>query len=82
MDAANLVGLIGAGAYLLAYALLQMRVLSLGDGRYALLNIVGGVALVYSLSWNFNLGSFITQIAWLLFTVVGYVRGRQVSGPA
>lgn len=82
MDAANLVGLIGAGAYLLAYALLQMRVLSLGDGRYALLNIVGGVALVYSLSWNFNLGSFITQIAWLLFTVVGYVRGRQASGPA
>lgn len=77
MELATLVGLVGAVAYLAGYALIQMRMLSLEDGRYAALNIIGGIALIYSLMWNFNLGSFLTQVAWLVFTVVGYLSGRK-----
>lgn len=77
MELATVVGLVGAVAYLAGYALIQMRLLSIEDGRYAALNIVGGVALIYSLMWNFNLGSFLTQVAWLIFTVVGYVSSRR-----
>ena len=76
MELATAVGLIGAVAYLAGYALIQMRVLSIDDGRYAALNVLGGVALIYSLLWNFNLGSFLTQVAWLIFTVVGYLHSR------
>lgn len=76
MELATVVGLIGAVAYLAGYALIQMRVLSIDDGRYAALNVLGGVALIYSLLWNFNLGSFLTQVAWLIFTVVGYFHSR------
>lgn len=76
MELATAVGLIGAVAYLAGYALIQMRVLTIDDGRYAALNVLGGVALIYSLLWNFNLGSFLTQVAWLIFTVVGYVHSR------
>lgn len=76
MELATAVGLIGAIAYLAGYALIQMRVLSIDDGRYAALNVLGGVALIYSLIWNFNLGSFLTQVAWLIFTVVGYFHSR------
>jgi hypothetical protein len=76
MGVADIVGLIGAFAYLLGYALIQLRVLTIDDGRYALLNIIGGVALIYSLWWNFNLGSFISQVAWLAFTIFGYWRSR------
>ena len=76
MELATAVGLIGAVVYLAGYALIQMRVLSINDGRYAALNVIGGVALIYSLMWNFNLGSFLTQVAWLIFTIVGYIHSR------
>lgn len=76
MELATAVGLVGAVAYLAGYALIQMRVLTIDDGRYAALNVLGGVALIYSLLWNFNLGSILTQIAWLIFTVVGYLHSR------
>lgn len=69
--------LVGAVAYLAGYALIQKRVLSIEDGRYAALNVFGGVALIYSLLFGFNLGSFLSQIAWLIFTVVGYIHSRR-----
>ncbi len=49
------------------------------DPVIPLLNVLGGVALIYSLAWNFNLGSFISQVAWLVITVFGYIRFRMVS---
>jgi hypothetical protein len=77
MNLADVVGLFGVIAYLGAYGLMQMRVLTLEDGRYALLNVVGGLALIYSLCWNFNLWSFISQVMWLVFTVIGYLRSKR-----
>jgi multidrug transporter EmrE-like cation transporter len=72
----DFVGLIGVIAYLAAYGLLQMSMLKVEDGRYALLNGVGALAILYSLWFDFNLSSFITQTAWLIFTLVGYIRSR------
>ncbi|MBP2296991.1 CBU_0592 family membrane protein [Azospirillum rugosum] len=80
MSVANVVGLIGVAAYLSAYGLLQLGRLKVEDSRYALLNGVGAVAILYSLAFDFNMPSFITQSAWLLFTIVGYARSR--SKPA
>ena len=74
MGLADIVGLAGAIFYLIAYALLQLRILNIEDGRYTLLNGLGGVLLIYSLIWNFNLGSLISQVAWLIFTLIGYAR--------
>lgn len=81
MSAADVVGLIGVAAYLLAYALLQLGKLKVEDGRYALLNGVGALAILYSLIFDFNLPSFITQSAWLLFTIIGYARSRSLRSP-
>jgi len=78
MSLPDLIGLFGAGAYLGAYALLQMGRLSVRDGRYALLNVVGAVALISSLLWQWNLGALVSQSAWLLFTVIGFLRN---AGP-
>jgi O-antigen ligase len=72
----DFVGLIGVVAYLAAYGLLQLRMLKVEDGRYALLNAVGASAILYSLLYDFNLSSFITQTAWLIFTLIGYIRSR------
>lgn len=76
MSIADSVGLIGVAAYLSAYGLLQFGILKVEDACYALLNGIGAIAILYSLIFNFNLPSFITQAAWLIFTIVGYVRLR------
>jgi hypothetical protein len=76
MTIADAIGLIGVIAYLSAYGLLQMGILKVEDGRYALLNGVGAVAILYSLIFDFNLPSFITQTAWLILTIIGYGRAR------
>ncbi len=76
MNAPDFVGLIGVAAYLAAYGPLQLGRLKVEDGRYALLNGVGSLAILYSLAFDFNMPSFITQSAWLVFTIIGYVRSR------
>jgi hypothetical protein len=84
MSIADFVGLIGVAAYLTAYGLLQFGKLKVEDARYALLNAVGSIAILYSLIFDFNLPSFITQTAWLVFTVAGFMRSRlkpPLSGP-
>lgn len=76
MTLPDFVGLMGVVAYLAAYGLLQLGLLKVEDGRYALLNGIGASAILYSLLYDFNLSSFITQTAWLVFTLVGYIRSR------
>ena len=77
MNLSDVVGLVGVGAYLLAYALLQLGKLGIEDVRYALLNAVGALLILYSLIYSFNLPSFVTQTLWLVLTVIGYVRVRR-----
>ena len=81
MSVADVVGLIGVAAYLSAYGLLQLGRLKVEDGRYAALNGAGALAILYSLAFDFNLPSFITQSAWLILTIVGYVRSRSQRSP-
>lgn len=76
MNVSDLVGLIGVAAYLSAYGLLQLGLLKVEDGRYALLNALGALLILYSLFFDFNLASFITQAAWLALTAIGYIRSH------
>ncbi len=76
MNVPDFIGLIGVVAYLSAYGLLQMGTLKVEDSRYAFLNALGALLTLYSLIFDFNLASFITQAAWLLLTAVGFIRSR------
>jgi len=75
----DVIGLIGVALYVGAYASLQLGILGLSDLRYSALNAVGGIAVIYSLIWNFNLAAFVTQVLWLAFTVIGFVRSRRTQ---
>ncbi|MFS2225876.1 CBU_0592 family membrane protein [Pantoea sp. B65] len=77
MEVHTFVGLIGVFCYLLAYALVQMRKLLISSDRYAVLNIIGGVFGLYSLSHDFNLAAFISQTMWLIFTLIGMHTSRK-----
>jgi hypothetical protein len=76
----DLVGLLGVAAYLTAYALLQLNRLGSHDPRYLVLNAAGSALILVSLFYDFNLPSFVTQTAWLVFTAVGFVRSRGGRG--
>jgi hypothetical protein len=71
------VGLIGITLNVGAYAGLQTGKLGLADLNYTILNAAGGLAVIFSLVWSFNLAAFITQVLWLIFTPVGYLRWRK-----
>lgn len=77
MTAPDAIGLFGVVLYVGAYAGLQLGKLGLADVRYTILNAVGGLAVIFSLVWSFNLAAFVTQVLWLVFTVIGYLRARK-----
>lgn len=79
MNVENFVGLIGAAVLLSAYGLLQLGRFEVNDGRYAFLNIVGTLAILYSLIAEFKYPSFVMYLCWLAFTVIGYLRSRSKS---
>ena len=76
MSMPDIIGLAGVVAYLLAYGLLQLGILKAEDLRYALLNALGALLILYSLIFDFNLASFVTQAAWLVLTPLGYIHSR------
>lgn len=78
MTLPDAVGLVGVALYVGAYAGLQTGKLGLADVSYTILNTVGGVAVIFSLLWSFNLAAFVTQVLWLIFTLVGYLRSRRI----
>ena len=71
------VGLVGVALYVGAYAGLQTGKLGLADVKYTVLNAIGGLAVIFSLVWSFNPAAFVTQVLWLVFTLVGYLRSRR-----
>ena len=77
MTVPDAIGLLGVALYVGAYAGLQTGRLGLADVRYTVLNAVGGLAVIFSLVWSFNLAAFVTQVLWLIFTLVGYLRSRR-----
>lgn len=68
-------GYLGVALVLLAYLLLQARLLR-GDGlAYQLMNLLGALGLILSLLFgSFNMAAFLMEVAWLLISLYGIVR--------
>lgn len=69
-------GYVGVVLVLLAYLLLQARLLR-GDGLlYQLMNLFGALGVILSLLFGgFNMAAFLMEAAWLLISIYGIVRG-------
>lgn len=68
---------IGIGGVLLilaAYFLIQTGKLSAEALPYPVLNLVGAVLILVSLTHTFNLASFIIELAWIAISVFGIVK--------
>ncbi|SER87076.1 CBU_0592 family membrane protein [Sphingobium sp. YR768] len=72
-DWANIIGLIGSGIMVVAYAYSnvakQMNFL-----LFNLLNLVGSLLLIWSLTVYFNLASMTLEIVWTLIALLGVIK--------
>ncbi|BBH14379.1 CBU_0592 family membrane protein [Chromobacterium haemolyticum] len=71
------IGLIGVFFYLLAYSLLQWRLVDLSDYSYSGFNLIGAVLLLISLCYAFNLASLLAQVLWIAISLVGMRKTRK-----
>jgi len=74
------IGLLGVVLILLAYFLLQAGRLRGNALPYQLLNALGAVLVMVSLLYAFNLSAFLMELAWLLVSIYGMVRGHKRRG--
>ena len=81
----DVVGIVGVGLILLAYALLQAGRIA-GDAlAYQLMNLFGALAVLVSLLYEFNLSAVLLETAWVLVSLYGIARGlraRKAAAPA
>ena len=78
---ADIVGVLGVGLVVVAYALLQLEKITVNHITYSLLNMLGSFGIMFSLNWTWNLPSFVIQSFWILISLYGIVkvlRGKRV----
>jgi len=74
MSWADLVGTLGVGLVLIAYAMLQAGRLGPRDISYLWLNMLGSALILVSLYYAFNLASAIIQVCWIAISLYGLLR--------
>lgn len=70
----DLAGNIGVLMMVVAYLLLQVDKLSSSSITYLLLNAIGAVLVMISLTFRFNLSAFLMEAFWLLISLFGLAR--------
>ena len=78
----EIVGLVGVALVLLAYFGLQAGKLR-GDGvTFQVANILGAGGIAVSLIYDFNLSAMVIELAWIVISVYGLVRGIRARAAA
>ena len=70
----DLVGNVGVLLMVIAYLLLQLEKLSSSAVSYLLLNAIGAVLVIISLTFSFNLSAFLMEVFWLLISLYGLTK--------
>ena len=71
--AANIVGLIGSAMMVVAYAYSNMSA-QMNFLFFNLLNLIGSLLLIASLTVHFNIASMAMEIVWALIAIFGLVK--------
>ncbi len=70
----DLVGNLGVLCVLATYLLVQMGRMDIRRPTYSAANAGGAILIIVSLLHNFNLSSFVIEIAWLTISLYGLSR--------
>ncbi len=71
MEFHDFVGFSGAIAILLAYFLLQAKKMSPDGLVYSLLNLIGALLILFSLTYAWNLTAVFIEIIWVSISLFG-----------
>jgi hypothetical protein len=69
---ADVIGLIGSALFIAAFAYANVAK-SLNKLLFNLVNLIGAILLLISLSVNFNLAAFVLEAAWGMIALIGLV---------
>ncbi|MDA7964163.1 cyclic nucleotide-binding domain-containing protein [Ruegeria sp.] len=84
---ATMIGVFGAGVYILGYFLLQLGFIRGTGVLYPLLVILAASSVLFSMTQDFNLAGSIIQLAYISISILGLLRGYlsrhlvRLSGP-
>jgi hypothetical protein len=70
----NIIGLIGVCFVLVAYFLSQAGIWASDDTLFLFGNLLGSLCVIVSLVYNWNISSFIIEVAWTIITIYGMVK--------
>ena len=70
----DLIGNIGVLLMVVAYLLLQLEKLSGSAISYLLLNALGAILVMISLTFRFNFSAFLMEAFWLLISLYGLAK--------
>ena len=79
MEWFDVVGTLGVALIVYAYAGSQMRRMDSDGLQYSVLNLIGAVLITISLKYAFNMASFIIEIFWIIFSLLGIWRWFQAK---
>lgn len=75
----DVVGTGGVVLILVAYFMLQTARWSGQTVGYSVVNLIGSLMITVSLVFDFNLSSFIIEVAWIAISIYGIVRARRIA---
>jgi hypothetical protein len=68
---ANIVGMIGTFCIVAAYLLMQLNMLDPKGMNFNIINLLGAILLLISLSVHFNLPSVVIEVFWIAASLIG-----------
>jgi len=71
---AEIAGVIGVAAITAAYFLLSAGKIRSDHWSYPFVNFVGAVAIVWSLTFEWNLSAFLMESSWALISLYGWAK--------
>ena len=77
MKIVDLVGWIGAGTLLLAYAMVSFRKLRADSARYQLLNAFGSCCLIVNTTYYRAYPSAFVNVIWILIAILSSIYARR-----
>lgn len=80
--AANIIGLVGSALMVIAYAYSNIMAARMNFVLFNILNLIGSLLLIASLTVHFNLASMALEIVWAIIALFGLVKtwsGRRAA---
>ncbi|MCC3862045.1 CBU_0592 family membrane protein [Pseudemcibacter aquimaris] len=75
----DIIGMTGVVMILVVYSLVQLDRMDVKSLLYSLVNALGAIFILISLTVSFNMASFVIEIAWLMISLFGIFQAIKKS---